>query len=540
MKHIHIRAACLLMAAASLGVSCSPLPKAPLELGSKGGAFPLYTDSRLPEGPGVAVGGAGKASVLFTLDKPIELDGAYPAIEVRYTLTGSAHLELFEKKPRGKPFLAVDLAGGPGEIRWTIPLPRGSNLAALRFTALPREGAALSSLVILGLDTNEAEYGFTMDEKGARFSQGASFVRESDGSESIRIEHPYTPESAMVAELRGRRGVVQLTSNGGKTAVFSFSRPGTVLIPLAALGGLGVLTAQAREKGSLESLVLKPSDALESPLLLDLGTILALPPTADSQAPYSLFRWDVFPQTLVFDFRDYAVQDAYLKRIAFFVEKEGYRGRLASDAELASLHGWNAHDYRTEDLAAFFGKAERTNFPLSAEEKELLGILVKNGVLVRDGGSIKPGKGAFISISRESDRYFRRLFLNHEASHALFFQDENYRRLAEEHWRALNEVEKRFWNLFLANRDYDPTDAYLSYNEFQAYLTQQASSQLEEWLKTVAYARLSKSYPDRAEAIRTDLEEAIPGLVGHSEALDAYLKKNYGLRAGSLDRVRFK
>jgi hypothetical protein len=77
--------------------------------------------------------------------------------------------------------------------------------------------------------------------------------------------------------------------------------------------------------------------------------------------------------------------------------------------------------------------------------------------------------------------------------------------------------------VFLSNRDYDPKDAYLSYNEFQAYMVQQPLRQLESWLRDIAYARLAKSYPDRAAAILKDLEVSIPRYKAHAAALDAYL-----------------
>ena len=53
------------------------------------------------------------------------------------------------------------------------------------------------------------------------------------------------------------------------------------------------------------------------------------------------------------------MQDDLLKRMAFFTEKEGFRGRLAADEEIKDLHGFNAHDYRAETLAAFFDLAEK-------------------------------------------------------------------------------------------------------------------------------------------------------------------------------------
>ena len=55
--------------------------------------------------------------------------------------------------------------------------------------------------------------------------------------------------------------------------------------------------------------------------LADLGRVLLeLSPAGD----YSIYRWDLIPSVLIFDFKDYVTQDRYLKRLAFFVEKVGF------------------------------------------------------------------------------------------------------------------------------------------------------------------------------------------------------------------------
>jgi hypothetical protein len=112
-----------------------------------------------------------------------------------------------------------------------------------------------------------------------------------------------------------------------------------------------------------------------APLAADPGMVLAWPEEAWRDRRYEVFRWENFPSLLIFDTADYAVQDRLLKRLAFFTEKTGFRGRLAPDDEIADLHGWNAHDYRAEDLAHFFQAARETNFPLLAEERERERIL---------------------------------------------------------------------------------------------------------------------------------------------------------------------
>ena len=139
-----------------------------------------------------------------------------------------------------------------------------------------------------------------------------------------------------------------------------------------------------------------------SPITADPGIILHWPQAQWRQLSYELFAWEQFPSVLIFDFADYSVQDAYLKRLSFFAEKKGFTGKLLFDEDIASLHGFNAHDYRAETLAAFFQKAEAEHFPLSKSELHLRKVLFHNGIIVRTETGIEAGDGAIVSISRQS------------------------------------------------------------------------------------------------------------------------------------------
>ena len=138
------------------------------------------------------------------------------------------------------------------------------------------------------------------------------------------------------------------------------------------------------------------------PITTDPGLIPDWPQQQWRQSSYELFAWKQFPSVLIFDFTDYAVQDAYLKLLSFFAEKKGFVGKLLSDNVIASLHGFNAHDYRAETLAAFFRQAEEEHFPLNKSELHLRRILFHNGIVVRTESGIEAGTGAIVSISRQS------------------------------------------------------------------------------------------------------------------------------------------
>lgn len=522
--------------------ACAPISPAPFSLGGEDGSETALIPKERPV-PGFEneVGGRGRPSARYALRAPVSVRGIRPALEVEYQLEGAARMELFSENERDVPLLSVDLARGPGILRWIVPLPEGAALSGFRFSVLSSgSGTADSTLRIRGLRLRSSAFGIERLSDGARFSRGASVSRNGGGAEVIRIEHPLVPAEDPVVRIESRDAVLRVRTEGGRAAVLDDIPRAGAYIPLRVLGAFGAVVVEADTEGRLESVFVLPVSELQEPLILDLAAVLALPPRADASREYELYRWSAFPECLIFDFRDYSVQDAYLKRLAFFVEKEGFRGRLAPDTEISRLHGWNAHDYRAEDLAAFFDKAAGTSFPLSPRELELRGILERSGILVRDGNRFKPGAGAIISISRESTAYLRALFLTHEAAHAVFFLDKAYRDLARSLWSAQGPEERRFWNVFLSNRDYDPTNAYLSYNELQAYLVQQAPSRLESWLREIAYPRLAKSYPDRAAAILADLEAAMPGFKSKAESLDSYLRKTYGFRGGSFSKVRFE
>jgi len=233
------------------------------------------------------------------------------------------------------------------------------------------------------------------------------------------------------------------------------------------------------------------------PLPADPGVVLAYPREAWRDPLYELYSWSLFPEVLIFDTADYAAQARFFKRLAFFVEKRGYRGRLAADREIENLHGFNAHDYRAEDLARFFQQAAEQEFPLLPEEEQLRGILIANGILERREGVFLPGRGAVISISRSSGPLLRRHLLTHEAFHGVFFMSEAYRESARALWDELGEGERAFWLLFFRWVGYDTADEYLSANELQAYLFQQERRWVGSYFRGVTAGRLLSAYPDR-------------------------------------------
>jgi len=288
------------------------------------------------------------------------------------------------------------------------------------------------------------------------------------------------------------------------------------------------------------------------PISRDPGAILSYPIGSWRDKRYEVFRWDNFPEILIFDTADYAVQNRMLKRLAFFVEKAGFRGRLARDAEIADLHGWNAHDYRAEDLAAFFEAVRKSNFPILTEERELETILLGAGIIRKNSsGAIIPGRGAIISLSRESDKTDRGLrprFMAHEGFHGLYFIDEDFRNFSRARWEAFPEDAKKFLLAFFEFQAYDIKDYNLVVNEFMAHVLQLPVSQAAWYFGDYQPNRMIAASPRREsslpenEEINADGRRFWPDLARafteEGEAFSRYVNQRWGLAAGRVWRAR--
>lgn len=269
------------------------------------------------------------------------------------------------------------------------------------------------------------------------------------------------------------------------------------------------------------------------PLKTDLGLVLSSRNSTWRTKDYELYEWNIFPGILFFDTLNYSVQDQFFRRLAFFVEKAGFRGRLLSDEKLGDMHGYNAHDYSAESLASFFSACERQNFKISRKEQILKEILVKNGVIVPDSNGYKAGKGAVISISRESPAYLRRSLTAHEAWHGIYFTDQNFRNAVAAVYYTVDENTMSFMKGFWASQKglgYDQNDEYLMQNEFMAYLMQQPLGSVSGYFihvanrgSVLAYQKELCDWVKNTDA-RT-FEDAC-------RVLDSYAQDNWGLASG--------
>jgi hypothetical protein len=281
--------------------------------------------------------------------------------------------------------------------------------------------------------------------------------------------------------------------------------------------------------------------AFPEPIPADPGLIIDYPQRTWRDSRLEIFRWDRFPSVLILDTADYTLQERFLKRLAFFVEKAGFRGRLMPDAEIAELHSWNAHDYRAEDLARFFEAARQADFPLLGEERELERLLLDNGIIRESGGAIVPGEGAIISISRESNDYLRSLFMAHESFHGLFFIDGDFREFSRRRWEGRPQGARRFILSYFDYSQYDLQDTYLIVNELMAYCLQQSPSLAADYFGKTLAGRLEGSWRRQSLPAKDEAAGTWPELerdfTRETSAFSAYVDQRWGLSGGRVQRI---
>jgi hypothetical protein len=260
---------------------------------------------------------------------------------------------------------------------------------------------------------------------------------------------------------------------------------------------------------------------LSPPLRADLPGIIDASPTGWRSAAAEVYRWTRFPDILIVDSASFAVQDRLFSRLAYYLEKSGFRGRLLTNAQLAGRHGWNAHDYGAAGLADFFSAAVATSFPLNPEEIALRRLSLQEGIIFASRSGYDPGKGGILGISQSSSRVERELLLTHESFHGVFFSSAEYRDFCQGLWDSLSPELRSFYESFLGSLGYDIGAPTLVINEFQAYLMQQPLS----------YAA---GYFQRFLALQEARGRTVAAwqLLQNADSLDGFLKARFGFGAG--------
>jgi hypothetical protein len=556
----------------------------------KAGAFP-FTAETGPGSPAPVLYGLSKnasAGVLppgesrpleYEFDNPVTVPSG-TSLEISYRLDGGSAgqckfiLEsgsLSWELPADLSFLKIDklaatglaatgltTGGLPQVIRYSVPLTGSESLEGIR---IRREDSGAKGdapgLTILGMRLRERWYGFAMEapppgaqERGSVSLTPFVYYRSpANGGNGVAIDPPgrfLAGQGTSALSVRASGGGITAEAGGpGGGRLLLEARPELTEIDVPGLWPLAFpLYLGGRD---LSRAILSSVPPAEGPPAADPGLVLSWPDESWQERGYIVFRWDAFPQVLIFDTASYAVQDRLFKRLAFFVEKRGFRGRLAPDEEIAPLHGWNAHDYRAASLAAFFARAEETAFPLLPEERELRALLLDTGVIARRDGKIIPGTGAVISISQESEDYLRRRFMAHEGFHGIFFIDEDFRDFSRRRWEALPEPARRFILSYFDFQTYDINDEELMINELMAYVLQEDESEAGAYFgETLPNRMITRSHwrgsalpaesrlNARGARYWPDLEQAFRA---EAEAFSAYVGRRWGLSAGRVWRL---
>jgi hypothetical protein len=449
------------------------------------------------------------------------------------------------------------LGGGdtPETITYGIPLLR-SEIANFSFALEAREnadpvpaGKGNPVFAIRSLRFQPRWFGFVREGTALRvtpFVSGGTVAGQEVPSRPVQAALidpllPYRLPGAVELSLREKTGRAAVSLGNVRYEYAGGPDQGPIRIPPGAFPPEPyplVITGE----GQIDALrlVQAPAPPFPEAIPADPGVILVYDRTRWRDQRYEVFQWEHFPSVLIFDTAGYAVQDRLFKRLAFFVEKKGSAGRLLEDRELADLHGWNAHDYRAEDLAAFFAAARAANFPLSPEEEELEQILRKAGVLHPSGP--RPGTGAVLSISRESSDYLRGLFMAHEGFHGLFFIDPDFQEFCRRRWEGLDPGARRFLHSYFDYQGYDVSNTFLVINEFMAHCLQQPVSRAAWYFGEALAGRINESswrrevLPPMDEASGTwpDLSRAF---TREADALSSYVNRRWGFTAGRIRRL---
>jgi len=265
------------------------------------------------------------------------------------------------------------------------------------------------------------------------------------------------------------------------------------------------------------------------PLPVDVATLLAWPVSEWRNPTHEWFQWSA-ANVLILVTQNYAVQDDYFKRLAYFVEKTGTRGTLVSDATLRGKHGWNAHDYDATDLARFFTLASQSGFPLNSRERELRNRLADSGLLKATASGVwQASVGAVLGISMESPPPLKAFLFTHEGFHGFYFTDQEFRRGVRDLWNQLSGPTRQAFIAFLAASQYDPADLPLMMNEFQAYLLQQVRDEWPAYLSGRVLARANLTPAQKASALAE--------LLGAAQSLEQLVHERFGVISGDLRTV---
>lgn len=560
MKNVKFLAPAFAAAIVCVFAGCRFREAAAFDIEAEGGQFALTAHSKKAAAGIFPL--SAKGEYIYTFDTQLDVP-QNSSLEIEYSITDTAETPSEGMQAEAQVSVQVDESTvwllplsldflrakeAPQKLRYSIPL---ENKDIKKITVKTDGVKNTNSVCIKKLYISPRYFGFAASADSFALSP---FIKYDDtppnaASYLISVPDAYKIDGRVFVRLFGASSGSRIECNSrsfsyiaspplGEAAFAGFP----LSLPSAITGKDPFPVRLTGETNALMVLASLPQDFPAEPRTADPYFVLTFPQISWRDERYEVFCWESFPSILIFDTSKYDVQDRLFKRLAFFAEKKGYRGRLVPDNEIAELRGWNAHDYNAETLAAFFNLVKKQNFPITREEEELRGILTANGIIKESGEGILPGMGAVISISREPNGYLRSLFMTHEGFHGIFFIDAEFRAFCEERWNKLDRVSKRFILSYFDYQQYDIKDTYLIVNEFMAHIMQQSAGAAAEYFGKTIAGRLETS--DWRRSVLPEKDEASGTYPSLAAAFDAearafsdYARRRWGLDCGRVWRV---
>lgn len=368
-------------------------------------------------------------------------------------------------------------------------------------------------------------------------TSGRTTILKHEDETILLIDAHPEEETPLRIEIELSGTGIMTMSDSTETVKLRFSAGGDKNLISIYEGTAGIFPEKISIAGGdfdLFSAAVVGNSDMREPIPADIGHIIFSDFNSGRNPDWEIYRWNLIPEVLIFDTADYAVQARLFKRLAFYVEKPGFVGTLVSNENLEGRHGWNAHDYKPDDLAAFFSKAEDEGFSLNPEELLLRSALTDSGIIIENAGEYLPGHGAVLSVSRETTANWRYRFLTHECIHGIFFTNDSYRKDIEAVFNNLDSDEVEFWKHLLDYRQYDVSNTYLLINEFMAYSLQQPAAEADDYFKGFLYRKMIAARPWEKEFV-DDFERTHPDSFRNTVAeLSKILASYTGRQAGHL------
>jgi len=358
---------------------------------------------------------------------------------------------------------------------------------------LPALQLGRTQLDLIALQTGELSVYRKLDSIFFRPTAAADYVQltvpQGFPAGSQIIARSITGKSVQSFAVQGRVTSAYLSADAQSGSLWELVLPGFDTLLQATAGNNPTLLVFSG-----------PEDSFPIPRTRGLRQILDTTPSTFAGPQLQVYRWSLFPEIIILSFANLDVQDAYVKRLAFYAEKTGFRGRLVTDGELAGKHGWNAHNYNPATLADFFNKAESESFTLGKEELLLAKWCTEWGIIEKQASGYIAGKGGLLSYSYDVPLgpLTRELLMGHEALHGIFYMLPDLRKEASSRWDALETESKTLIEDFFLYNGYDIADHYLMVNEYQAYLLQQSADDLADFVNLKLVPRANKKVPQRS------------------------------------------